>query len=107
MLEAPPSKSRMVSMALIAAGPPPMMRCRVMDSGPFAEYRDHQEAIRLRRNLPFPRDIVVFAPLFFEALDEILTNGRVQLFEERLIQVVDTDEEDDIPKVVVTPRREF
>src|SRR5262245_32237630 len=52
-------------------------------------------------------NVLVLTPLFFQALDEVLMDRRVQLRQERLIQVVRPNQEHDIPEVGVAPCRQF
>src|SRR5262249_29878200 len=51
--------------------------------------------------------VLVLAPPLFKTLDEVSPHAGMYPVEERFIEVVNADEEDDIAEVVVAPCREF
>src|SRR5580700_6138281 len=52
-------------------------------------------------------NVIVLAPLLFQAFDEVLMDGRVNLRQKRFVEVVGCDQKNHVAEVGMAPRRQF
>src|SRR5947209_8445375 len=56
---------------------------------------------------PIAGDVLVLAPLLFQALDKVAPHRGMEAVEKRLVEVMDRDQVHDVGEVLMAPRRQL